>query len=43
LNADLRARPLPMRPKGTEGCSEAQPQAVVTRDGMVGVTMAKVR
>jgi len=29
---------LPMRPKGTEGLSEAELAALVTRDAMIGVT-----
>ena len=36
--ADLRYLVLPRRPAGTEGWSEAQLAALVTRDSMVGVT-----
>ena len=32
---------LPQRPAGTEGWSEQQLQALVTRDSMIGVTLAK--
>lgn len=35
--AELRYMVLPMRPAGTEGWSEAQLAAVVTRDSLVGV------
>lgn len=37
--ADLRYLVLPRRPAGTEGWSEAQLAAIVTRDSMVGVTV----
>ncbi len=36
--ADMRYLVLPMRPKGTEGLSEQQLAALVTRDSMIGVT-----
>jgi nitrile hydratase len=39
--ADLRYLVLPERPAGTEGMSEAELAALVTRDAMLGV--AKVR
>ena len=32
---------LPQRPTGTEGWTEEQLQALVTRDSMIGVTFAK--
>lgn len=32
---------LPQRPAGTEGWSEEQLQSLVTRDSMIGVTLAK--
>ncbi len=35
--ADLRYLVLPRRPAGTEGWSEEQLQALVTRDSMIGV------
>ena len=41
--ADLRYLVLPMRPAGTEGWSEEQLQALVTRDTMIGVAVAQVR
>lgn len=37
-NADMRYLVLPQRPEGTEGWSEEQLAAIVTRDTMVGVT-----
>ena len=37
-NADMRYLVLPMRPAGTEGLSEEQLAALVTRDSMIGVT-----
>jgi nitrile hydratase len=40
--ADLRYLVLPRRPAGTEGWTEAQLAAIVTRDCMVGVTLPKV-
>ena len=39
--ADMRYLVLPMRPEGTDGMSEAALAALVTRDSMVGVTVAK--
>jgi nitrile hydratase len=36
--ADLRYLVLPMRPPGTEGLSEEELAALVTRDSMIGVT-----
>ena len=41
-NADMRYLVLPMRPAGTEGFSEEQLAAIVTRDSMVGVTVPVV-
>ena len=38
-NADMRYLVLPMRPAGTEGLSEAELAALVTRDSMIGVTV----
>lgn len=38
--ADMRYLVLPMRPAGTDGLSEAQLAELVTRDSMVGVTVA---
>jgi len=38
--ADMRYLVLPMRPDGTEGWSEEQLAALVTRDSMVGVALA---
>lgn len=38
-NADMRYLVLPMRPEGTEGWSEDQLAAIVTRDCMVGVAL----
>jgi nitrile hydratase len=38
-NADMRYLVLPMRPAGTEGLSEEQLAALVTRDSMIGVTV----
>ena len=40
--ADLRYLVLPRRPAGTEGWSEEQLAAIVTRDSMVGVAVPKV-
>jgi nitrile hydratase len=37
--ADLRYLVLPMRPKGTEGMSEAALARLVTRDCMIGVAV----
>ncbi len=39
--ADLRYMVLPMQPAGTEGWSEAELAAIVTRDTLVGVTLAR--
>ena len=38
--ADLRYLVLPKRPPGTQGLSEVELAALVTRDSMVGVTQA---
>lgn len=42
--ADIRYLVLPLRPKGTEGLSEAELARLVTRDSMIGVmdTLAKL-
>jgi nitrile hydratase len=40
--ADYRWMVLPLRPKGTEGWSEEQLAAIVTRDDLVGATLPKV-
>ena len=40
-NADMRYLVLPERPAGTEGWSEEQLVAIVTRDCMVGVAVPK--
>jgi nitrile hydratase len=39
-NADLRYLVLPARPKGTDGWSEEQLAALVTRDSLIGVSRA---
>jgi nitrile hydratase len=39
--ADMRYMVLPMRPEGTEGMSEEDLAALVTRDSMVGVSLPK--
>jgi nitrile hydratase len=39
--ADMRYLVLPMRPAGTEGWSEERLAALVTRDSMIGVSLAK--
>ena len=39
--ADLRYLVLPMRPPGTEGLSEAQLAALVTRDSMIGTAVLR--
>ncbi|MDB5727994.1 MAG: nthA [Noviherbaspirillum sp.] len=39
--ADLRFLVLPMRPEGTEGWSEERLAGIVTRDSMIGVTVAR--
>ena len=36
-NSDIRYMVLPQRPAGTEGCSEEELAALVTRDSMIGV------
>jgi nitrile hydratase alpha subunit len=41
-NADMRYLVLPERPAGTEGWSQEQLAAIVTRDCMVGVAVPKV-
>ena len=38
-NADLRYIVLPVRPKGTEGMSEAELAALVSRDALVGAAL----
>ena len=40
-NADMRYLVLPMRPVGTEGFSEEQLAAIVTRDSMIGTALCK--
>ncbi|HEX2565558.1 MAG TPA: nitrile hydratase subunit alpha [Burkholderiales bacterium] len=40
-NADMRYVVVPMRPAGTEGWSEEQLAAIITRDALVGVTVPK--
>jgi len=40
-SADLRYLVLPRRPESTEGLSEDELAALVTRDSMIGVTQAK--
>jgi len=40
--AELRYLVLPERPAGTEGCSEDELAAIVTRDAMIGVAQVKV-
>jgi nitrile hydratase subunit alpha len=42
-NAELRYLVLPMRPEGTEGMSENELAALVTRDSMIGTGLAKTR
>lgn len=39
-SADMRYLVMPMRPEGTEGWSQEQLTALVTRDSMIGVTQA---
>ena len=39
--AELRYLVVPMRPKGTDGCSEDKLAALVTRDSMIGTGLAK--
>ena len=38
-NADMRYVVIPMRPDGTEGWSEDQLEAIISRDALVGVTL----
>jgi len=40
--ADLRYIVIPMRPKGTEGMTEEQLAALVTRDSMIGTTIPTI-
>ena len=40
-SADIRYLVLPMRPPGTEGLGENELAALVTRDSLIGVTLAK--
>jgi nitrile hydratase len=40
-SADIRYLVLPVRPDGTEGFSEEELAALVTRDSLIGVTTAK--
>jgi nitrile hydratase len=39
--ADLRYLVVPMRPKGTEGLSEAELVPLVTRDSMIGTAVLR--
>ena len=39
--ADLRFLVIPKRPDGTDGMDEAQLAGLVTRDSMIGVSIAK--
>jgi nitrile hydratase len=39
--ADLRYLVVPMRPENTEGMSETELAALVTRDSMIGVAQAR--
>ncbi|MDP6702463.1 MAG: nitrile hydratase subunit alpha, partial [Candidatus Latescibacteria bacterium] len=39
-NSDIRYMVLPQRPAGTEGFSEEELAALVTRDSMIGVGVA---
>jgi len=41
-NADMRYVVIPMRPEGTEGWSEEQLAAILTRDTLVGATVPRV-
>ncbi|MCZ6764872.1 MAG: nitrile hydratase subunit alpha [Alphaproteobacteria bacterium] len=41
-NADMRYVVIPMRPEGTEGWTETELEAIITRDALVGVTLPKV-
>jgi nitrile hydratase len=40
--AELRYLVLPLRPEGTEGMSQAELEALVTRDSMIGTAVVKV-
>ena len=40
-NADMRYFVIPMQPKGTEGWSEEQLEAIINRDSLVGITLPK--
>jgi nitrile hydratase len=40
-NADMRYLVVPERPRGTDGWTEAQLAELVTRDSMIGVTLAR--
>lgn len=40
-NADMRYIVVPMRPEGTEGWSEEELEAIITRDCLVGVTLPR--
>jgi nitrile hydratase len=39
--AETRYLVLPMRPRGTEGCTEDQLAELVTRDSMIGTGLAR--
>jgi nitrile hydratase len=41
VRQDLRYIVIPARPEGTEGWSEAELAALVTRDSMLGVTRVR--
>ena len=41
-NADMRYVVVPLRPAGTDGWSEDELAAIITRDSLVGVTLPKV-
>jgi nitrile hydratase len=40
-SAEIRYMVLPLRPEGTEGLSEAELAALVTRDAMIGVAVCQ--
>lgn len=42
-NAEIRYLVLPMRPEGTQGWSEEQLAAIVTRDSMIGTDIPRVK
>ena len=42
-SAEVRYLVLPMRPSGTEGWSEEELAAIVTRDCMIGIALPVVR